>query len=186
MKILLINTIPTEKNGMTNVIYNYLRNLDRTEMTFDYLSINEPETSYREEVEKLGGRMFVQPRLDMSVLSYWNALRKLIKLNCYDAVHVHGNSHTLILELSAARFAGCGVRIVHSHNTTCLNPLLHKILCPLFNLLYTHALACGEGAGNWMFGSRNYTVINNVVDGVKAKISVDKAGGIVDKIKGMF
>ena len=29
-------------------------------------------------------------------------------------------------------------------------------------------------------------VINNVVDGVKAKISVDKAGGIVDKIKGMF
>ena len=29
-------------------------------------------------------------------------------------------------------------------------------------------------------------VINNVVDGVKAKISVDKAGGFVDKIKYIF
>ena len=29
-------------------------------------------------------------------------------------------------------------------------------------------------------------VVNNVVDGVKAKLSADKAGGIVDKIKGLF
>ncbi len=172
MKILLINTVPTEKNGITNVILNYLRNIDRKEMTFDYLSINEPETSYREGVEKFGGRMFVLPRLEMGVLAYWNALRKLIKQNCYDAVHVHGNSHTLILELSAARAAGCKVRIVHSHNTTCLNPLLHKILFPVFNLLYTHALACGEEAGSWMFGSRSYTVIHNGVD--TRKFSFDK------------
>lgn len=183
MKILLINTVPTEKNGITNVIFNYLHNIEKKEMTFDYLSINEPETSYRDEVETLGGKMFVLPRLNMSVLSYWNALRKLIKLNCYDAVHVHGNSHTLILELSAARFAGCGVRIVHSHNTTCLNPLLHKILCPLFNLLYTHALACGEGAGNWMFGSRNYTVINNGVDTRKFSFNIEKRKSIRQQLR---
>ena len=172
MKILLINTVPTEKNGITNVIFNYLRNIDRKEMTFDYLSINEPETSYRDEVEKYGGRMFVLPRLEMGVLSYWNALRKLINRNGYDAVHVHGNSHTLVLELSAARAAGCKVRIVHSHNTTSLNPLLHKILFPEFNLLYTHALACGEDAGRWMFGFRSYMVINNGVD--TRKFSFDK------------
>ena len=29
-------------------------------------------------------------------------------------------------------------------------------------------------------------VVNNVVDGVKAKISADKAGGIIDKVKGLF
>lgn len=178
MKILLINTVPTEKNGITNVIYNYLRNIDRKEMTFDYLSINEPETSYREEMEKLGGRMFVLSRLDMNVFLYWNALRKLIKQNCYDAVHVHGNSHTLILELSAAWLAGCKVRIVHSHNTTCINPLLHKILFPVFNLLYTHALACGKEAGLWMFGSRTYTVINNGVDIRKYSFDIEKRKSI--------
>ena len=172
MRVLIINTVPTEKNGITNVIYNYLHNIDRTEMTFDYLSINEPERSYREDVENLGGRMFVLSRLEMNVLSYWNALRNLIKQNRYDVVHVHGNSHTLVLELSAARAAGCKVRIVHSHNTTCLNPLLHKILFPVFNLLYTHALACGDAAGRWMFGSRPYMVINNGVD--VQKFSFDK------------
>ena len=178
MKILLINTVPTEKNGITNVILNYLRNIDRKEMTFDYLSINDPETSYREEVENLGGRMFVLPRLEMGVLAYWNALRKLIKQNCYDAVHVHGNSHTLILELSAARLAGCKVRIVHSHNTTCINPILHKALFPVFNLLYTHALACGEEAGLWMFGSRTYMVINNGVDIRKFSFDIGKRKSI--------
>ncbi|MBR3058775.1 MAG: hypothetical protein IKG93_12540 [Clostridiales bacterium] len=29
-------------------------------------------------------------------------------------------------------------------------------------------------------------VINNVVDGVKAKLSADAAGGLVDKVKGLF
>lgn len=29
-------------------------------------------------------------------------------------------------------------------------------------------------------------VVKNVVDGVKAKVAVDKAGGIVDKIKGLL
>ena len=29
-------------------------------------------------------------------------------------------------------------------------------------------------------------VVNNVVDGVKAKISADKAGGIIDKVKALF
>ena len=29
-------------------------------------------------------------------------------------------------------------------------------------------------------------VVNNVVDGVKAKISADKAGGIIDKVKNLF
>ena len=147
-------------------------------MTFDYLSINEPEISYREEIERLGGKMFVLPRLDMSVVSYWNALMMLIKRNGYDAVHVHGNSHTVVLELSAARLAGCKVRIVHSHNTTCLNPLLHKILFPVFNLLYTHALACGEEAGNWMFGSRTYMVINNGVDTQKFSFDIEKRKSI--------
>jgi len=178
MKILIVNTVPTEKNGITNVIFNYLRNIDRSKMTFDYLSINEPENSYRDEVETLGGKIFVLPRLNMSVVSYWKALMMLIKRNGYDAVHVHGNSHTVVLELSAARLAGCKFRMVHSHNTTCLNPLLHRILFPIFNLLYTHALACGEEAGRWMFGTRYFTVINNGVDTKKYSFDQEKRKSI--------
>lgn len=114
MNILLINTVPTEQNGITGVIFNYLKAMDAQSITFDLLSLNTPSNLYSNIVESKGGRVFVLPRLE-GTLKYWNGLRRLIKENRYDAVHIHGNSHTVVLELSAAWAAGCVVRMVHSH-----------------------------------------------------------------------
>lgn len=163
MKVLLINSVPTDKNGITNVMFNYLRGMDTEGMTIDFLSINDPEQMYVKAVEEKGGKLYVLPRLN-GTFAYWNGLRKLIKTNKYDAVHVHGNSHTLAIEMSAAWAAGCKVRIVHSHNTTCKYVKVHKLLTIPFNMLYTHGLACGEEAGKWMFGKKPFTVLNNGVD----------------------
>lgn len=163
MKILLINTVPTEKNGITNVMFNYLTGMNTEGMQIDFLSLNEPEQMYVKAVEEKGGNLYVLPRLDGTV-AYWKGLRKLIKSNKYDAVHIHGNSHTVVLELSAAWAAGCKVRMVHSHNTTCSYVNIHKLMTVPFNMLYTHGLACGEAAGKWMFGNRPFTVVNNGVD----------------------
>ena len=163
MKILLINTVPTEKNGITNVMFNYLTGMNTEGMQIDFLSLNEPEQMYVKAVEERGGKLYVLPRLDGTV-TYWKGLRKLIKNNKYDAVHIHGNSHTVVLELSTAWAAGCKVRMVHSHNTACKHLAVHKYMTPIFNALYTHGLACGEAAGKWMFGKRPFTVVNNGVD----------------------
>lgn len=163
MRILLINTVPTEQNGITGVIFNYLRALNAKDLVFDLLSLNNPARQYTDIVKAKGGQVYVLPRLD-GTLTYWNGLRRLIKKNCYDAVHIHGNSHTVVLELSAAKAAGCSVRIVHSHTTTCMHVVVSRLLTLPFNLLYTHGLACGEAAGRWMFGKRTFTVINNGVD----------------------
>lgn len=54
--------------------------------------------------------------------------------------------------------------ITHSHSTTCKNIVLHKLLTPIFNSLYTHGLACGEEAGRWQYGNHSFTIINNGVD----------------------
>ena len=163
MKILLINTVPTEQNGITGVIFNYLKAIDAKDITFDLLSLNTPLSQYSDIVEAKGGRVFVLPRLN-GVLAYWKSLRRLIKKNHYDAVHIHGNRHTVVLELSAAWAADCGVRMVHSHTTTCLHVVVSRLLTQPFNMLYTHGLACGDAAGRWMFGKRKFTIINNGVD----------------------
>lgn len=163
MKVLLINTVPTEKNGITNVMFNYLMGMNTEGMQLDVLSINEPEQMYVKAVEEKGGQLYVLQRLN-GTIAYWNGLRRLIKANKYDAIHVHGNSHTLAIELSAAWTAGCKVRIVHSHNTTCKYVKVHKLLTIPFNMLHTHGLACGEEAGKWMFGNKPFTVLNNGVD----------------------
>ena len=181
MRILIINTVPTGKNGITNVMFNYLRAITADEITLDLVSINHPDDSYVEEVEQKGGCVYVLNRLD-GIIKYWSSLRDLIRGNHYDAVHIHGNSHTTILELTAAKAAGCVVRLVHAHNTTCTHIVLHKLFAPLFNALCTHGLACGEAAGKFMFGKNPFTVLNNGVDSDKFAFRADKRGVIRQKL----
>ena len=62
MRILIINTSLTGKNGISNVIFNYLRVVDHNVITFDYITKKEPEKFYIEEVERYGGHVYVLPR----------------------------------------------------------------------------------------------------------------------------
>ena len=164
MKVLVINTVPTEKNGITNVIFNYLGAASNHAIQMDVLMINDAEQNYKTQVVKYGGKPIVIKRSAKNIVSYFSKIVQVIRNNKYDAVHIHGNSHTMVLELLAAKIGGCKVRITHSHNTTCNCLVLHKLLTPLFNSLYTHGLACGKEAGIWQYGNRPFTIINNGID----------------------
>lgn len=174
MKVLVVNTVPTERNGITGVIMNYLKACRESELTFDLLSINKPDIKYVEQVESLGGKVYVQQRSAARVISYWAGIRNLISRNKYDAVHVHGNSHTIVLELSAAYFSGCKTRIAHCHNTSCSHEIAHRLLKYPFDILYTQAFACGKDAGQWMFGDKPFVVLNNGVDTERFSFNEEK------------
>lgn len=152
----------------------------------DYSSLNQPESFYFDIVKNAGGKLHVLPSRTKNLFSYWFGLYQLIKREKYDIVHIHGNSHTVTIELSAAFMAGCGVRMVHAHTTTCKYAMAHKLLSPLFNLLCTHGLACGNDAGHFMFGEKPFVVVNNGVDtekfafNLEKKISVRKELGWID------
>lgn len=164
MKVLVINTVPTEKNGITNVIFNYLGAASNHAIQMDVLMINDAEQNYKTQVVKYGGKPIVIKRSAKNIVSYFSKIVQVIRNNKYDAVHIHGNSHTMVIELLAAKIGGCKVRITHSHNTTCNCLVLHKLLTPLFDCLYTHGLACGKEAGIWQYGNRPFTIINNGID----------------------
>lgn len=161
MKVLMINTVATERNGVTNVICNLHAAMDKSDMTVDLLAINTPDEIYNAQFAAAGGKVTVLARSIAHPLRYVNALKKHIRENGYDIVHAHGNSATLALEMLAAKLGGCKVRIAHSHNTTCTFMAVHKLLQPLFLSLSTHCLACSEAAGKWLFGKRSFTVVNN-------------------------
>ena len=59
---------------------------------------------------------------------------------------------------------GCKIRIAHSHNTTCKFMTVHRVLTPVFRILCTHRLACGMDAGRWLYGEKDFTVVNNGID----------------------
>lgn len=161
MRVLVINTVATDRNGITNVIFNLYQAIDKKDLIIDYVSINEPDPAYVRRIEAGGGCFFVLNRSMGKVGSYIVKLKDLIRRGKYDIVHAHGNSATLLLEMLASKQAGCKVRIAHSHNTACRSLMLHKLLNPWFQSCCTHRLACGEKAGKWLFGNYSFDVINN-------------------------
>jgi len=164
MKVLMINTVSTQRNGVTNVICNLHAAMDKSDMSVDLLAINSPEALYTRQFEEAGGKVTVIKRSISHPLRYIRALKKHIRENGYDIIHAHGNSATLTLEMLAAKLGGCKVRIAHSHNTTCTYMAVHKLLKPVFLRLCTHRLACSESAGKWLFPGRSFTVVNNGID----------------------
>ena len=163
MKILIINTTSFAKDGITNVIMNYYHEMDKTKLHIDAVSIKKPLDEFQKAFHSNGGNIYTINREIKHPFQYINELKKIIKTNKYDIVHAHGNSSTLVLEMLAAKLAGCKIRIAHCHNTKCNSLFIHKVFNPLFKMLYTHGFACGEAAGKWLFGKDDFTVLNNAI-----------------------
>lgn len=166
MKILLVSTVPVCKNGITNVIYNYIKAMNCEGIRFDLVANNFPDSIYKELVKSKGGKLYHIGKFPHIYVYVWK-LSRLIRNNKYDIVHIHGNSHTVCVELLAAFLGGCKTRIVHAHNTYCKSLFVHKLLAFPFRMLCTHGMACGKEAGVFMFGKYDFTVMNNGVDTIK-------------------
>ena len=163
MKILIVNTVRFRLNGITSVIMNYYRNMNRTGMQIDFVVKNEISEEFRAELEGSGATVHYIPR-NSNPLKYMRQLYRVCKDGGYDVVHIHGNSAMMLLDVLPAVWARVPVRIVHSHNTTCSHVMLHKLLRPLFHRSYTHGFACGEDAGKWLYGRRPFTVLKNGIE----------------------
>lgn len=183
MRVLAINTVPTEKNGITNVIFNLYGAMDKRNIIVDYVSINKPDALYQEKVNSFGGSIFVIPRSMHRPFLYFLELCKVIGHGKYDIVHAHGNSATLAIEMLAAKVSGCQIRIAHSHNTTCKLKIVNKLLMPIFQHCCTHRLACGTAAGKWLFGKCDFKVVYNGVDTARFIYSKEKRSMIRDDMK---
>lgn len=160
----MINTVPTERNGITNVICNLIEGMPINGINFDLVSINEPNDEYKNLFKKHHGRIYVIHNRLHNPIGYYRKLKELIKKRKYDIVHVHGNSHIMAIEMLAAKNAGCKVRIAHSHNTTCKFKMLNNLLSPLFFATCNERLACSMDAGKWLYGNRPFEIIKNGID----------------------
>lgn len=162
-KILVVSTVKLTMDGIINVLKNYYFRMNKNKFEIEYVF---PAVSNQHLYEEFVSSYKVNliTRTVKTLPMYVYKLFRLIKQNKYDIVHIHGNSATMAFELIAAFFAGTKVRIVHSHNTTCSSKFMHKVLSPFFKKLYTNAFACGEMAGNWLFGKDKFKIINNGVD----------------------
>lgn len=171
-KVLIVITtafVPT--GGLSTVMLNYYRNMDKTGLKIDFCSTNEPEKSLIDELHSEGSEYFKLPSRK-KLLSYFITLVRLCRR--YDIIHINANSATAALELLCAYCGKVKVRIIHNHNSKTQHPILNKILLPLYNRLYTMAIACSNEAGEWLYGKGNFIILNNAIDLKKYTYSHDK------------
>lgn len=156
-----------ERGGLETMLMNYYRHMDRSKVQFDFLVHRQQRAAYDDEIEALGGIIHRLPRLVPWSVSYRRALNAFFADHPeYRIVHVHQDCLSAVI-LKAAKNNGVPVRIGHSHSSSQDKDLkypiklLYKRLIPRFA---TDLFACGEKAGDWMFGTARYHVIKNAID----------------------
>ena len=142
--------------GVERYVMNYYRYLDRDQVQFDFIAHESSTVIPREEIEQLGGRVFLVPSYHHPG-QYIAALETLFRENQYPIVHAQIGTMALF-PLLAAKRAGVPVRIVHNHATASLGEgkrsLLKYALRPFAKVYATHYAACSRHAAAWLFGQK--------------------------------
>lgn len=156
------------RGGQETFIMNVFRNIDTEQIKFDFLCTETGEGDYDTEIKRLGGKIYNLPPVGKNhfkmfalLLSLWKKLRKLSQNHDIFEIHTQHAMDAFFSSFVAKR-AGFKVVIVHSHNSsTMYHPKLHHIFKPFLKMLSIKRFACSNGAGKWMYGKSNFSVINN-------------------------
>ena len=185
--------------GAEQMVMNYYRAIDRTQVQFDFYIFKGSKYVPAEEIKNLGGRLFVLPSFRRP-LRYYRTLKRLHSENGYDIVHCHLSTLSW-LPLLAAKGAGSRVRIVHNHSTSggreeLVRNIAKALFKPFAKINATDFFACSELASRWMYGSivcgglndddngnKRVRIMPNAIDTQNFAFSEEKRRNIRKKLK---
>ena len=153
--------------GAEALIMNWYRNIDHNLIQFDFLLRNNVNI-YEKEISQYGGKVFVMPSYPRHYFKNYKQTYMFLKTHPeYRIIHVHGNAliYTNIFNIAKRLEIPC--RIMHSHNTKARKKLyeivhyFHKIS---IEKNANYFFACSRDAGNWMFPSKKFQILNNGIN----------------------
>lgn len=186
MKKILVVGLTDNLGGIESFFMTYYRRLDKKKFHFDFVTIFHG-VAFQEELEKDGCKIYHLPSFKKHPYRYQKTLRKIIKENKYDVVHVNMLSAANILPLRVAKSLGVPKIIAHSHNSDIPKGIARKIL-HLKNQKkisrYANTLvACSKKAGDWLFGKdTDFTILHNAVEMDKFKYNENYRKQIREKL----
>lgn len=156
--------------GKKSLVMEYYRNIDKTQVQFDFICDDDSNSIPYDEIEKLGGRVYLIPRYQ-KIFSNIRAIIRICKTNKYDIVHGY-NGTMNVFAMYAAKKAGVKIRINESismgHKSDKRN-ILKMILRPFSKMFTTHFASNGLECGKWQFGKRiieknNFNVFKTIIN----------------------
>lgn len=170
-----------DRAGLETMLMNYYRNIDRSQVQFDFLTHRSTEGAYDKEIKEMGGKIYYAPRLiPKNIFKYRRYMKKLFEENKYDIVHSHIDTMSFF-PLREANRNKVKYRISHSH-TSKLDidyKLPIKYYCKIFINKYANIrFACGKKAGIFLYNKLNFKILNNAVDCQKFKFDENLRGKV--------
>ncbi|WP_193744367.1 glycosyltransferase family 1 protein [Jejuia pallidilutea] len=202
IRILQVLTI-MNLGGAETMIMNYYRHVDRTKIQFDFLLHREERGFFDDEIESLGGKIYRMPAIaPQNYVKYKKRLNVFFNEHPeYTIVHSHLNALSSII-LGIAKNKNIPTRIAHSHlaveatvfqkifkkNTdikATLKDTIQSLIRQRVKKVATHYFACGQKAGDWLYGEKNkqsVTVINNAINASVFTYNPEKAKKIKQEL----
>lgn len=158
--------------GISSVVLNYYRHMDRSKFCFEIALTTEQFGQDGRLLQALGVSFHRLPLKGQGVAAFEKALAALLKQKSYDAVHVHENE-TSYVALRIAKKCGVRKRFAHAHTSSPYGSVkgeIRRLSGCLLNAHYaTCMIACGQLAGERVFGRRNMkkaaaVVLPNAID----------------------
>lgn len=143
--------------GKTNLVLEYYRHIDRSKIQFDFICNEGSNSTHKEEIESLGGRLYIVPKYS-NIFSHIISISKICKDNKYKIAHSYNGTMNLF-DLFAAWLGRVPIRINESismaHKSE-KKTIIKYMLKPFSKCFSTHFAANGIECGKWQFGKRLY------------------------------
>ena len=174
MRILHVVHAITRGGGLSNVVMNYYRHIDREKVQFDFLYFREVENDFKDEIESLGGRCFYMSEPSLS-LSFFKERESFFKGHQgeWQILHCHALFAVSVFAKTAKKY---GVKSVAAHSHS-LGYGTGNIIKNIRNFAFVLQakklsdihLACSNDSAQFMFGkteidSGGVTIINNAIN----------------------
>lgn len=180
MKRVLHITRSVGRGGIGTFLMNVYKNIDRSQVQFDFLiTMENPE--YGSEIEQCGGKIYTMPsRREAGFAGYRKLLDNFFAEHAaeYDAVHCHISSLSSIEPLKYARKYNIPIRISHGHNTNqrgFMHHVLHHIHKCSIGKSANKFVGCSVPALDWLYSGtavrKKAMVIPNGMDLKKFRYS---------------
>ncbi|WP_180168110.1 glycosyltransferase [Acinetobacter sp. YH12035] len=157
-----------DRAGAETMLINLYRNIDRTQVQFDFITFTLQKGDYDDEILALGGKIY--PIIANNSIDRMLKLTNFLKQHSeYQIVHAHMLLNNAF-HLLAAKRAGIQHRISHSHSTSnsksgLVAKLYEKFSIYLNKKLSTKKIACGKEAAEYLFNtSEDVWLLNNAID----------------------
>lgn len=177
--------------GTETLLMNLYRNIDRSQIQFDFAVTADHECAYDAEIQRLGGRIIHYPLYrgvnHFSYVSWWTHFFK----NHPEYYIIHGHiGSTAAIYLHIANKFGC-FTIAHSHSTSSHRVNLHDMLYCVFSYptryVADYFMGCSRDAlidryGKGILKNKNHFILNNGIDAQKYIYSKETRNNVREEI----